>query len=88
MSKAVNGTVSEQVLDLPPSAKLVLRVLCDEHPMAQKELAAETALCDRTTRYAVRRLEEIGAIASQPSVEDARKTVYSAVVEYPRGIEQ
>lgn len=63
--------------DLPPSAKLVLKVLEYHDRLTQRELAAETLLPPRTVRYALARLEEIGAVESRFSFVDARKRLYS-----------
>ncbi|MFC6724621.1 MarR family transcriptional regulator [Halobium palmae] len=64
------------VRDLPPSAKLVAKVLDYEESMTQSRLAEETLLPARTVRYALSRLEDAGAVESRFSFSDARKRVY------------
>lgn len=66
----------ERLRELPPSAKLVARVLEDAEPLAQGELVEETLLPPRTVRYALTRLEEAKLVASRHSYRDARKLVY------------
>ncbi|MFB6353241.1 MAG: MarR family transcriptional regulator [Halobacteriales archaeon] len=67
----------ETLHELPPSAKLVLKVLEYDDALTQSELAAETLLPPRTVRYALSRLEEVGAVESRFSFADARKRLYS-----------
>ena len=62
--------------DLPPSAKLVYKVLEYEAPLTQAELAAESRLCPRTVRYALGRLEEQGVVTSHACLADARQSKY------------
>jgi DNA-binding MarR family transcriptional regulator len=78
--EAATGTW-EAVADLPPSAKLVAKVLEHEDTLTQSELAEETLLSPRTVRYAVSRLEEVEAVDSRFSFADARKRLYSLTVE-------
>ncbi|OYR86444.1 ArsR family transcriptional regulator, partial [Halorubrum sp. E3] len=65
------------VRDLPPSAKLVAKVLDYNDTLTQSELAEETLLPPRTVRYALSRLEEEGVVDSRFSFTDARKRLYS-----------
>ncbi|WP_049926541.1 MarR family transcriptional regulator [Halopiger goleimassiliensis] len=66
----------ERLRDLPPSAKLVAKVLETESPLSQGQLAEESLLPDRTVRYALNRLEEVDLVGSRYSFRDARKQVY------------
>lgn len=66
----------EQLRELPPSAKLVAKVLETEHPLSQGQLAEESLLPDRTVRYALNRLRDADLIDSRYSFRDARKQVY------------
>lgn len=68
------------VRDLPPSAKLVAKVLDYDDGLTQTELAEETLLPPRTVRYALSRLEEVGAVDSRFSFSDARKRLYTLTV--------
>lgn len=68
--------IKERLRELPPSAKLVAKVLEDSDPLSQGQLADETLLPDRTVRYALNRLEEAGLIGARHSFQDARKQVY------------
>ncbi len=66
----------ERLRELPPSAKLVAKVLEDTAPLSQGQLADESLLPDRTVRYALNRLEEQDLVNSRYSFHDARKQVY------------
>lgn len=66
----------EELFDLPPSAKLVVKVLEYNGTLTQGQLAEETLLPARTVRYALTRLEEKGFIDSRFSFSDARKRLY------------
>jgi DNA-binding transcriptional ArsR family regulator len=66
----------DRLRELPPSAKLVAKVLEGEAPLSQGGLAEESLLPDRTVRYALNRLEEAGLVDSRYSFTDARKQVY------------
>jgi len=68
------------VRDLPPSAKLVAKVLDYNDTLTQSELAEETLLPPRTVRYALSRLEEEGVVDARFSFTDARKRIYSLAV--------
>ena len=70
----------EAVRDLPPSAKLVAKELEYGGSSTQQALAEETLLPPRTVRYALTRLEEVGAVESRFSFADARKRVYELTV--------
>ncbi|WP_136688234.1 helix-turn-helix domain-containing protein [Halorhabdus amylolytica] len=66
----------ERLRELPPSAKLIAKVLETDQPLSQGELAEESLLPDRTVRYALNRLEEADLVSSRYSFRDARKQVY------------
>jgi DNA-binding MarR family transcriptional regulator len=67
---------TERLSDLPPSAKLVAKVLETDSPLSQGQLAEESLLPDRTVRYALNRLQEEELVGSRYSFQDARKQVY------------
>jgi DNA-binding MarR family transcriptional regulator len=66
----------EALRELPPSAKLVAKVLETDAPLSQGQLAEASLLPDRTVRYALNRLEESELVESRYSFTDARKQVY------------
>ena len=66
----------DRLRELPPSAKLVAKVLESDSPLSQGQLAEESLLPDRTVRYALNRLEDAGLVDSRYSFRDARKQVY------------
>ena len=75
-----DATGWEAVEDLPPSAKLVAKVLEYEDTLTQSQLAEETLLPPRTVRYALSRLEDAGAVESRFSFSDARKRLYTLAI--------
>ncbi|MBV0926330.1 MarR family transcriptional regulator [Halomicroarcula limicola] len=79
-----NTTLAE----LPPSAKLVLKVLehADEK-LTQQMLTDETYMPRRTTRHALRKLGQVGFVEEEVHFGDARKRLYSLTDEYTQHIE-
>ncbi|MFB6283209.1 MAG: MarR family transcriptional regulator [Halobacteria archaeon] len=73
---ATDGKIAEKIDDLPPSAKLVFKVLEYNQQMTQKEIAEETRLSVRTVRYALNRLKEKELVTKVPCLADGRRTLY------------
>ena len=71
----------ESIRDLPPSAKLVFKVLEYNDTLTQSQLANETLLPPRTVRYALTRLTDAGIVESRFSFTDARKRLYSLATD-------
>lgn len=71
----------EAVAELPPSAKLVAKVLEHNGSLTQSQIAEKTLLPPRTVRYGLSRLDEAEAVDSRFSFQDARKRVYTLTVE-------
>ncbi|QCC48272.1 MarR family transcriptional regulator [Halobellus limi] len=67
----------DPVREMPPSAKLVAKVLDYNETLTQSQLAEETLLPPRTVRYAISRLEDAGVVDSRFSFTDARKRLYT-----------
>ncbi|MFA1610491.1 MarR family transcriptional regulator [Halobellus rubicundus] len=67
----------EPVREMPPSAKLVAKVLDYNDTLTQTQLAEETLLPPRTVRYALTRLEDADVVDSRFSFTDARKRLYT-----------
>jgi len=74
--KLSDAEYRERLRELPPSAKLVAKVLETDAPLSQGGLAEESLLPDRTVRYALNRLEDEDLVESRYSIKDARKQVY------------
>jgi DNA-binding transcriptional ArsR family regulator len=66
----------DPVREMPPSAKLVAKVLDYNETLTQSQLAEETLLPPRTVRYALSRLEDAGVVDSRFSFTDAIKRLY------------
>jgi DNA-binding MarR family transcriptional regulator len=71
------GNGLQQLGPLPPSAKLVYKVLESDGRLTQKDLAERTALPPRTVRYAIGRLKEKNLLVERFSFVDARQSLYS-----------
>ena len=67
---------AEDISDLPPSAKLVFKVLEYNGPMTQKGIVQESMLSARTVRYALERLENIDVVVEDVYFADARQNLY------------
>ena len=75
-SPLADPAVRDRLRDLPPSAKLVAKILEDGDARSQGQLAEASLLPDRTVRYAINRLEDADLLGSRYSFRDARKQVY------------
>ena len=73
----IDADTVEALEDLPPSAKLVAKVLEYNDTLTQSQLAEETLLPARTVRYALTRLEDQDVVESRFSFSDARKRIYT-----------
>ncbi|WP_266080118.1 hypothetical protein [Haladaptatus caseinilyticus] len=67
----------ERLLELPPSAKLVYRVLQEDAPKTQRQVRDEALLPARTTRDALTKLKENDLVEERLYVPDARKRLYA-----------
>jgi predicted transcriptional regulator len=72
-------TEEEGLSDLPPSAKLVFKVLQYNGPLTQKGIVEESMLSARTVRYALERLEGVNAVDEDVYFADARQNLYEVV---------
>ena len=72
----MTGTDGEEIDDLPPSAKLVFKVLEYNGSLTQKQIVEESMLSARTVRYALERLEDIGVVDEDIYFADARQSLY------------
>ncbi|MEM0364273.1 MAG: MarR family transcriptional regulator [Candidatus Nitrosocaldus sp.] len=68
--------LAEDMLGMPPSAKLVLKTLEYEGPMSQRDLIARTMLPARTLRLALNHLIQKGYVRRRASLRDARQKIY------------
>lgn len=66
----------ELTRSLPPSAKLVLRILREMKITDFKRLQDETGLSRRTLMYSIKLLREMEAIETRICLNDARKRFY------------
>ncbi|UPV74085.1 winged helix-turn-helix transcriptional regulator [Halorussus limi] len=76
-SRLTGENATEEIRDLPPSAKLVAKVLEYNDTLTQSQIAEESLLPDRTVRYALNRLDDEGIVSSRFSFSDARKRLYT-----------
>jgi DNA-binding MarR family transcriptional regulator len=72
---------SEDVIrELPPSAKLVLKVLEYNGGLTQKQIVERSRLSQRTVRDALTRLVESGVVEKDIYIPDARQNIYRLTV--------
>lgn len=76
--KLLKKTETAEVVahELPPSAKLVLKVLEYQGQLSQKEIIEETMLPPRTVRYALSLLMSEGLVTKKLSLRDSRHGFY------------
>jgi len=68
--------LAEELLNMPPSSKLLLKTLEYEGALTQKELSKKTLLPDRTVRLALSHLLDKGHVKKKISIRDARQRIY------------
>lgn len=71
------GSTDEGLEDLPPSAKLVFKVLEYNGSLTQKQIVEESMLSARTVRYALERLQKLDLVDEDVYFPDARQNLYS-----------
>lgn len=76
---------STTVHELPPSAKLVYKMLEYHGSQTQKQIAEQSMLSTRTVRYALNQLENVGVLESEVHIPDARQTMYSLQPDVAQG---
>ena len=74
---------SRALEDVPPSAKLVFKVLEYNGALTQKEIVRRSMLSQRTVRDALARLREIDVVAERVYIPDARQSLYELTVAPP-----
>ena len=75
----------DSLIDLPPSAKLVYKVLEHDAPLTQGILCERTRLSKRTTRHALSLLTEASLVEEMVYPPDARKRQYRPIKEEGTG---
>ncbi|MFC7200223.1 MarR family transcriptional regulator [Halospeciosus flavus] len=71
----------DDVQDLPPSSKLVLKVLEYNGGLTQKQIVEKSRLSQRTVRDALDRLQEADIVEKDIYIPDARQNLYRLSVE-------
>jgi predicted transcriptional regulator len=84
----MSDSTEEGIADLPPSAKLVYKVLEYNGPLTQKGIVEESMLSARTVRYALERLETIDVVDEDVYFADARQNLYEITAEAAPGAEE
>jgi NAD+ kinase len=74
MAKKVK--LAEDLLSMPPSAKLILKTLEYEGALSQKDLSTRTMLPERTIRLSLSHLLNLGYVKKKTSLRDARQRIY------------
>jgi len=71
---------ARELMNLPPSAKFILKILEYEGPQSQKNLIKKTMLPPRTVRHALKILIDKGIIREKIALtRDARQKIYSII---------
>jgi len=70
---------NDDVVDLPPSCKLVYLVLQEDGAVTLSELIDKTTLPNRTVRRAISRLVDRDLVERRPFVGDARQELFELV---------
>ena len=68
--------LAEDLLSMPPSAKLILKTLEYEGALSQKDLSVRTMLPERTIRLSLSHLLNLGYVKKKTSLRDARQRIY------------
>ena len=63
--------------DVPPSAKLVYKVLEYNGGLTQKQIVEKSMLSQRTVRDALSRLDDAGVVTEEVYIPDARQNLYT-----------
>lgn len=71
----------ETIHDLPPSAKLLFKIIEQEGSLTKQQLVAESRLSKQTTRLALNRLKDADLLDEAVSRSDARQSLYSLTIE-------
>ena len=61
---------------LPPSSKIVLRILGMEGAMTHKDIVKKTHCAPRTVRYALKKLKEKNLLIEKMNMQDMRQIIY------------
>ncbi|AAG19188.1 MULTISPECIES: helix-turn-helix domain-containing protein [Halobacterium] len=70
------SSTDETVQELPPSAKLVLKVLEYNGGLTQKQIVENSRLSQRTVRDALDRLQDADVVEKDIYIPDARQNLY------------
>jgi NAD+ kinase len=68
--------LAEDLLSMPPSAKLILKTLEYEGALSQRDLTNRTLLPERTVRLSLSHLLDRGYVKRKTSLRDARQRIY------------
>ena len=71
----------DSIQDLPPSAKLVAPVLEHNGALTQREITTESLLPERTVRFGLKELQQVGIVESEILISDPRKRLSSLSLE-------
>lgn len=63
-------------LQVPPSAKMILKLIRERRIMKFEDIKAETDLSKRALLYAIKTLRELNLIETQICMGDARRRYY------------
>ncbi|MCE8422505.1 MAG: MarR family transcriptional regulator [Candidatus Methanoperedens sp.] len=76
LENVTSSNTEIKIETLPPSAKLVFKILENRGLLTQKEIARESYLPARTVRYALNRLKKTDFLEERFYFKDARQSLY------------
>jgi DNA-binding MarR family transcriptional regulator len=65
-----------QEMHLPPSSRVVMKLLEELGSLTHKEIVDKSHLAPRTVRYALKKLKEQNMIIEKFNFKDARQIIY------------
>lgn len=78
-AEATVESPTDSLSELPPSAKLVFKVLEYDAPLTQPQLRERTRLTKRTTRHALSILKDAEVVTEEVYLPDARMRQYRPI---------
>jgi transcription initiation factor IIE alpha subunit len=76
IASPMSASVRDTVEALPPSAKLVFKILEWGGPLTQQQIVEESLLSARTARHALNQLSDADLVDEEIYVLDARQKLY------------
>lgn len=69
--------IRNRLRDLPPSAKLIAKVLAGNSWLSHQQIAEQSLLPEQTVRYGLKQLESAGILETSHCLRDPGKQLYA-----------